>query len=175
VTLSDIEQALLRLTKAKRSALDLTTHIADFAQANNRPVTELRDQATADRLSLAQSFIAAAEVLMTANPPMYRDAISRYYYAMYHTMRAVVYSTHGGDDHQEHAALPSHTPPDFPSSAVWRNTLKDARGRRNEADYDPYPSSPQAWQDIAADLRTKATQLVVISRAYLRGKGCRFV
>jgi len=52
---------------------------------------------------------------------------------MYHAARAVVYLAHQGDDHQEHDQLYKNLPDDFLDVAVWKNELKDARLKRNEA------------------------------------------
>ncbi len=82
-----------------------------------------------------------ADRLMRARPPMCRVAVGRYYYGMYHAMRAVVYFHVTGDDHEQHSVLPRSMPADFPDADFWKNALKDARLRRNEADYDPYPMS----------------------------------
>jgi len=127
------------------------------------------------RLLLAKELLQTADKLMRSRPAQYRSAISRYYYSMYHAIRAVVYYVHGGDDHQEHTNLPGHLPPDFVDRALWQNALKDARARRNDADYDPYPLAPGAWRDVARDLRVRARQLVVLAESYLRWKGCAHI
>ncbi len=48
---------------------------------------------------------------MRGRPPMRRVAVGRYYYAMYHAMRAVVYFRTPGDDHEQHSDLPRWTQP----------------------------------------------------------------
>ena len=82
---------------------------------------------------------------------------------------------HDGDDFEEHQTLPGKSPDDLPDRAMWSNALKDARERRNAADYDPYPKSDGAWRDIATSLRTEARALSVVIRVYLRSKGCRYL
>ena len=43
---------------------------------------------------------------------------------------------------------------------VWSNKLKDARERRNAADYDPYPKSEEAWRHTAESLLPDARALI---------------
>ena len=114
-----------------------------------RTLEELQARGCVDRLLLAESMIRAGDKLFKARPPEYRSAISRYYYAMYHSARAVTYFRFDGDDHQAHSALPSHLPHDFPNQASWQNEIKDARERRNEADYEPYPEQVKAYRKWA--------------------------
>jgi uncharacterized protein (UPF0332 family) len=106
-----------------------------------------------------------------SNPP-YRIVIARSYYSMYHAIRAVVFFSHGGDDHEEHSALPKHIPPDFPERARWENKLKNARLERNRAEYDPYPKSEKAYAGAATDILTDAQTFLTLARLYLRKKGC---
>lgn len=111
--------------------------------------------------------------MLRVAPPMYRDALSRYYYSMYHAMRAVVFFVEDGDDFQGHSKLPGKTPDDFPQATLWQNALKDARTKRNAADYDPYPKSDRAHRPGASELQEKAQELEAISRAYLLNLGCK--
>ena len=94
---------------------------------------------------------------------------------MYHAMRAAAFVFHGGDDHQEHKTLPTQAPGDMPTPDIWSNKLKDARERRNQADYDPYPKSEVAWRRIADSILPEARALVKVVRVYLRSKGIRHV
>lgn len=94
---------------------------------------------------------------------------------MYHSARAVVYFSHGGDDFEKHADLPGRVPSDFTDSDLWRNALKDARSHRNDADYDPYPSDPRSWRAIAGHLGTNAVDLLAEAEQYLKRKGCVYV
>lgn len=137
-----------------------------------RKLDELRDQTCADRLALAGTFLLAGDRLLRLRPPEYRSAISRYYYAMFHCMRAAVYYDNDGDDHQKHEVLAQHTPADFPDSAVWQNRLKDARGIRNDADYDAYPKQHSEFRQSALNLRAQATAMIPLVHAYLVSKGC---
>jgi uncharacterized protein (UPF0332 family) len=175
VTLTPVEQQLLRISKSTQRQLTLFRDGVYITAATARTLDDLRDQACADRLALAESFVAVGDRLMRSRPPEYRSAISRYYYAMYHCMRATVFFDHDGDDHQKHDVLPQHTPADFPDGDVWENRLKDARGRRNDADYDPYPVNRTAPRQAASDLQAHARALVPIVRSYLRSKGCDHV
>ncbi|WP_157358561.1 HEPN domain-containing protein [Amycolatopsis sp. ATCC 39116] len=166
------EEALLRVSKAGKKTLGLFEEGLHLTGLTSQTFDELREQVCADRLSLADRFIVTGSKLMRARPAEYRSAISRYYYAMYHSVRAVVYFAHKGDDHQEHSKLPSNLPNDFPGHGLWLNDLKDARAYRNDADYDPYPLDNLRWKDAAKTLAAKAPVLAKTARQYLRQKGC---
>lgn len=138
------------------------------------PISQLAYLVAADRWYLAYEHKRHANKLLKLKPALYRSAISRYYYAMYHAMRACSYVFHGGDDYEQHKELPSHIPSDFPPtpSTNWQNALKNARETRNRADYDPYPKSDKAWKIDAMNLKADADKLLLVSRAYLQTKGC---
>jgi uncharacterized protein (UPF0332 family) len=126
----------------------------------------------ADRWRLGSEHRRQANKLMVMVDPLYRSAVSRYYYAMYHAIRACVYLSHGGDDHEKHVELPRHIPNDFEPLVNWQNILKDAREIRNDADYNPYPKSDLAWRSNAERLKATTERLLVVSRRYLQNKGC---
>jgi hypothetical protein len=91
---------------------------------------------------------------------------------MYHAARTVSFVFHAGDDHQDHRDLHKGIPDEFPDSERWRNDLKEARLRRNEADYDPYPKPDDEFAAVSkVQLRT-ATDFLQVAEQYLRGKGC---
>jgi uncharacterized protein (UPF0332 family) len=169
------KETLLRVSKATRSIRNNWIEGVYLQSSTGRTLDELCDRATADRLALSRQFLKDGDTMMGTSPIPYRSVISRYYYAMYHTMRAVVYYQFGGDDHEQHSTLPGHTPADFPNAAIWQNALKDAREHRNAADYDPYPKTLSYWQAVAGQLSTQAHNLMPIARSYLRSKGSRFV
>jgi uncharacterized protein (UPF0332 family) len=169
------EQALLRVCKADKKTLNLFAEGIYLEGLTARTLRELQDQVSADRLRLATGLLHAGDRLVRSRPPHYRSAVSRYYYCMYHAVRAVVYYVHGGDDYDAHSALPSQIPPDFVDSALWQNSLKDGRAHRNDADYDAYPVNRSVWRGVATDMGVQATQLLSLSEQYLRGKGCGYI
>jgi uncharacterized protein (UPF0332 family) len=175
VSLNGHEQALLRVSKSKRQTLAGFKEGIYLQATTGRPIDELREQACADRLGLAVGFQAMADRLMRTRPPMYRAAVGRYYYAMYHAMRAVVFYSVEGDDHEQHSDVPSKVPHDFPRLGFWQNELKDARLRRNEADYDPYPDQDATFRDAGRHLARQCGDLLTEARRYLQTKGCAFV
>lgn len=172
VQLSPQDHALLRVGIASKKTLILYAEAIHLTSVTAKSIVQLQQQVCVDRLQMADRFIRAAEKLVRCRPPEYRSAVSRYYYAMYHSVRAVVYFAHGGDDHQEHSTLPTKLPVDFPGHNVWLNDLKDARSRRNDADYDPYPFSDAAWKSVASNLASQAPRLAQEARTYLQRKGC---
>ena len=111
-------------------------------------------------------------MFLRTSPARHRDSISRSYYAMYHAARAVVYLAHQGDDHQEHDQLYKAIPSDFPDVEVWKNELKDARLKRNEADYEFFSETMGSFRPASGLLFDKATEFDVICTDYLRNRGC---
>ena len=82
-------------------------------------------------------------------------------------MRACAYIFHEGDDHKEHSELPKHVPTDFATPGPWSTKLKDARLLRNNADYDVYPKSDNAWRKPALAIKTDADSLLKTAKQYL--------
>jgi hypothetical protein len=79
---------------------------------------------------------------------------------------------HPGDDFEEHDKVANGLPADLPDVELWRNKIKDARLKRNEADYEPFMSSdPQFKSASAATLRV-ADDFFRVCLTYLRSKGC---
>ena len=136
-----------------------------------KPIGDLLCKVAVDRWALAFRLRAQANQLL--NSHHYRSAISRYYYSMYHSMRACVFIHHEGDDHEKHSELPLYIPPSFdPAGTNWQTKLKDARLLRNRVDYESYPKSEHAWQPDAQTIRQDANLLLKVSRHYLALKGC---
>jgi uncharacterized protein (UPF0332 family) len=162
---------LRRVATANKKQIDGWREGRHLESESSRTLEELLARVASDRIGLARSLLRDAERLAAQTPPLYRASVSRGYYAMYHAMRAAAFVFHGGDDHQEHRALPAKAPDDLAEPDKWSNRLKDARERRNQADYDPYPKSPTAWRAIADGVLRDARALIVVVRTYLRTKG----
>jgi uncharacterized protein (UPF0332 family) len=169
------DDALLRIGKASKKTLLLYGEGIYLTASTARGLIDLQHQVCADRVRLARAFLVAGSKLLRSRPGQYRNAISRYYYSMYHAARAVVYFSHGGDDHEAHSVLPTKLPDDFVDGDLWQNSLKDARSRRNQADYDPYPTAEASWKPIATTLANDAPELVALAEQYLRAKGCTHI
>lgn len=128
------------------------------------PVARLMSQVTSDRLALAGEQLRAGDELITGG--QFRSAISRHYYAMYHAARAITYAHHGGDDHEQHSRLPRHLPATWHDLLLREGQLSDARLLRNQADYDPYPSSLNEWEAEARTLGATASGFVSASEDF---------
>jgi len=163
---------LIFVSKAKQEAIKNWEEGVSLQRDSGLTITQLRLIVAADRWQLASRHKSHADRLMKLTPAPYRTIISRYYYALYHAMRAAAFIFHAGDDYEEHSKLPSYIPDDFPSKSLWQTTLKDARLLRNRADYDPYPKSEQSWAKRAANIGNDAKNALHAARAYLRQKGC---
>jgi len=167
------EKRLNRFAAAEKDLIDNWKEGASIASESQTSFDQLIQFAASDRWRLAEKHRSAANKLAALNPPQHRAAISRYYYSMYHSMRACVYVFNKGDDHQAHRVLPKKIPSDFPSPDYWETKLKDALAARNAADYDPYPKANSAWRKLALQLQRDASELTILARAYLRKKGCK--
>jgi uncharacterized protein (UPF0332 family) len=165
-------EKLIRISKAKKNEIEKWKEGVYLEKETSKTVDDLIKKVVADRYYFAKSILSEARNLSRASTKTSRFVISRYYYAMYHAMRAVVYIHHGGDDFEEHKTLPSKVPQDFPNFEQWSNDLKDARERRNNADYDPYPKSIDYWDKIAKKLEKSCMSLLVEVKKYLLAKGC---
>lgn len=172
MSLGPSDQRLLRVSESKKQELNAFKAGVHLEHASGRSIDDLLAQASADRLRLAEASLRDADRAMRSRPPMRRVAVGRYYYAMYHAIRSVVFFRTPGDDHEQHSELPGRMPADFPRADHWKNELKDARLRRNEADYDPYPVFDVSFRDPASHLKVEARVLVTEARNYLHTKGC---
>jgi uncharacterized protein (UPF0332 family) len=166
---------MLRVSKAKNQLIRNWREGVSLESDTGQTIGDLQQRASADRLQLAYDFRRRGNALMRQSPPLYRDAVSRFYYAMYHAMRAVIYFVEDGDDHEEHHQLPTKMPADFPRASSWANDLKSARERRNSADYEPYPKSNGSWQAHAEELQRRTNDLLPLAKTYLTRKGCRYL
>jgi uncharacterized protein (UPF0332 family) len=162
---------LRRVALARKTLIDNWKEGCRLETESTHSLEELLARVASDRIGLAISLLRDAERLAAHRPPLYRASVSRGYYAMYHAMRAATFVSHGGDDHQEHKVLPTQAPKDMREPDKWSNKLKDARERRNQADYDPYPKSETAWRVVAETVLPDARALIVEVRSYLRKKG----
>lgn len=172
MALTALETRLQRVSKAPSRTLELWKEGVTIEAALSRPLDDVMAQTVADRLDLADDFIAMAERLMRSRFDMSRPAIARYYYAMYHSMRAASFQSLGGDDHEQHTVLSQKgVPNDYPNPSLASNELKNARLLRNEADYEQYPKASSYFKAAAKDLRPVALAFVQSSRHYVTSKG----
>ena len=165
------DKRLIRLTEDTNKQINGWKEGVSLQKDSGRTIPELMSKAAADRWHFAYEHRHNANKLLKSKPPLYRSAISRFYYSMYHAMRACVFVSHQGDDYEQHGALPKYVLNDSSFDFNWQNILKDARELRNRADYDPYPKSNTAWKQDALDLKKDADLFLSTTRAYLQKKG----
>ena len=166
---------LRRVAAANKNQLAAYKEGVYITTVSGLSVDDLRHEATVNRLDLAKHFLDAGNKLFRSRPSQHRSSISRYYYSMYHTLRAVVFFRHEGDDYESHGTLHAQVPQDFPNAAMWTNDFKSARENRNSADYDPYPPAHSNWKAIAKNLSLQAPTLLAVAESYLKGKGCKHI
>jgi len=122
------------------------------------PVDDLVRQAVSDRLRLAAEHLRHGDDLLLAGA--FRASVGRHYYAMYHAARAIVFGVCGGDDFERHSTLPRNLPAAMLDVGTLEAELTEARLLRNQADYDPYPSTDTEWEIDARSLGATAAGFV---------------
>ena len=145
----------LRISKAKHREVECWREDISIQRDSGTEVADLLLRVAAVRWKLASVHLRQAKASMSIRNPLYRAAVSRFYYAMYQAMRACVFVAYDGDDHESHDQLPLKVPKDFPHPDVWQTKLKSARLERNAANYDPYPQSDKAWSNAGANSLTR--------------------
>ena len=161
-----------RVAKGTQKQIEEWKEGVSLQNDSEQTISQLIGNAATDRWRFAYEHRQNANKLLASRPPLYRSAISRYYYSMYHAMRACVFISYQGDDYEQHGKLPHHIPDDFPSGHNWQNMLKNARDVRNRADYEPYPKLNTAWKPDALRLKEYATLFLSTTRTYLQNNGC---
>ena len=166
--LTDAE--LLHFSKSEQLTLENYNSGVIFARRARKTIKKIQVQVAKDRLTLAKFHLKDAVAISKSVPTMNRAAVSRAYYALYHSARAASYISLGGDDYEQHTKLPTKFPDDFPNVAHWKNTLKDARLERNRADYDPYPKGDLAFAQSALSFISEARKFIRLTQQYIKLK-----
>src|SRR5687767_9048033 len=76
---------------------------ASLVARSGLPIDDLVGKIALDRVALGATLHREARAALKRNPPSYRNAISRGYYAMYQTFRGIVFLVSGGDDYEKHS------------------------------------------------------------------------
>lgn len=171
-TLKERDKHLLFVSISEKTVVGNLRRGAHIERRLGKPIDTIIVSVAADRFRLPSQFFTSAKKVLKTSPPQYRSAISRAYYAMYHSARAVVYLDQGGDDYQDHSKLSQYIPDNFTNVAIWRNKLREARLLRNRCDYDPYPKQQNLFAPECAVLLIDAKDFLRFSKAYLVGRGC---
>jgi uncharacterized protein (UPF0332 family) len=172
MALTPVEQELLRLQKFKKHQINLMQNGVRLEGLAGARIEDLLRQASSARFTLAKRFLRSSRYLMSHRPVLHRDVVSRAYYSIYHSARAVSFLTHPGDDYEEHDKVANGLPADLPDVELWRNKIKDARLKRNEADYEPYMSSDPQFKRASAATLSLAGDFIGVCSTYLRSQGC---
>lgn len=172
-TLKERDKYLLVVSVSEKTVVGNLRFGAHLERKFGTSIDEIVLSVSADRYRLAVQFLTSARVASKSRPPQYRSAISRAYYAMYHSARAIVYVVNAGDDYQDHVKLSQQIPEQFPAATTWRNRLREARLLRNRCDYDPYPKQQKFFAADSADLLVETQEFLRLSKRYLVGRGCK--
>lgn len=162
---------IIYISKLKASQIDCANRTEHIRDTHGHKLQQMVLAAASRRHELATLFLSEATRLMNATPPMYRLAISRLYYSMYHNIRSCVFIAHSGDDHEEHSKLPTKEIDGFDDTIDWKTMLKEARLSRNNADYDIHPIDDTQFKASAEQLASHASQINDKCLAFLTTKG----
>lgn len=166
------QKRLNRIVQAKAIQINSWSEGVSLERDSGLSIVALRLLGAAARFRLALDHRKHGNVLLSASPACYRGAISRYYYSLYHGIRACAYLHHGGDDYEDHSTLPAQVPTTLPAGLAWADILKDARLARNAADYDPFPRVSTAMKLQAEDMKKTVNKALPLLRRHLRQEGC---
>lgn len=144
----------------------LLYRLVDLGYLTRAQIDELINRLVTDRFAKAIDYLAFAqqlEVSVTLNQP---HIISRCYYAMYHTARALVLYVRRADmdDHERLPAALSQI-----LGANYGDILGRWREMRNRIDYSPY--APADLANHAATAVSDAISLLAASRDFLQNRG----
>jgi hypothetical protein len=173
MALTAVEKELLLIQKFKKNQINLLENGVRLVGVAGKPIEDLLREVSSARFKLAKRFLRSSTYLMSHKPVLHRDVVSRAYYAIYHSARAVSFLTHPGDDYEPHDKVASGLPGDMPDVETWRNKIKDARLKRNEADYEPFMSSDPTFRIASHATNELAVEFLGVCSIYLKGKGCR--
>lgn len=165
-------ERLNHVAKAKKNSIAAWKYGVELEQHADVSIDTIMKRVAARRWRLADGFRKQANQLFALSPSLSRSSISRYYYAMYHALRACVYLENEGDDYEDHSKLPTQIPPGLDPSKIWQTKMKDARIARNNADYEAYPLSSAFWRAQATNIKADATALLAVTKTFLTAKGC---
>lgn len=161
------DSMLLALSTSK--AAQIATVVLPQGRRGSVTLADLVSQVVSDRFRLASGHLGCADLLLQSSA--FRSSISRNYYAMYHSARAVAFGHHVGDDFEAHSVLPRNLPPPMPNVANRETELMDARLLRNQADYDSYPAAETDWQADARRIAAVAAGFVQACEDYALQSG----
>lgn len=165
------QKIYLDVARAPKAEIDSWKRGVSIEAKAGESISAIFKRACVFRYRLGDEFLTAARIEIKKAKPKNRSAVGRSYYAMYHYVRAVVYLSYGGDDHEAHSNVPKKIPDDFPDRALWQNRLREARLERNRADYDPFPLSNLSYKASAAKIFGYAVGFSKVTKRYLQSKG----
>ena len=159
------ESILLNLAQSSQSDMEW---LEGFVGGPNN-LTSRIGEVISHRLELAGKHLRNGDSFLVIKE--YRTSISRHYYAMYHSARAICFGYHRGDDYQKHFVLPKHMPDDLEDRWRFSGTLNESRLLRNMADYDLYPLDESKWSKDANRMSSLASEFVSVCEEYAKFKG----
>ena len=150
------DEALLRnFIRISSSKYGLLKRLADL-RYNLGELDDTIAQITMDRYEMGEEFLCSAKAISGDSKVDRRNVISRSYYAMYHSARAVIFHTVLYDE-DVHERLPERIHEIL--RGKYGQILRECRDIRNEADYSPYPE---------IDLAAASREMIASAEGFLR-------
>lgn len=163
------ERRLHRIANLDSETLSHLREGATHVRSSGIDLSVLEIEVADERYRFALVLLADAKELLAQSRP--RSAISRAYYALYHSIRALAFLANSGDDYQNHSELPKGVPDAFSAAPEARALLKRGRLLRNQADYDAYPRELSYWLGEANKLLPEVESMLLSVKLYIRSKG----
>lgn len=148
-------QTLIILCRLKGAEYEWIRQLGNVGLLEIQAVEEAIDRIVVDRMRLAEELLKEAKTLSKGSGVSLRTAISRAYYAQYHSARAVIFHLYRRDM-DDHTSLPRAIEKVF--GKPLGDVLKYWREKRNKVDYSPYPQF---------DLRVTAREGVESAKHFL--------
>jgi len=146
----------------------LQTAVDAAAPLDAAKLQDIVNELTLDRFNLAKEFLSQAQAQDLSTISGQKIAISRSYYAMYHSARTVIFHYERADV-EKHEEIAKQLPSTLPNRAHWGFRLNEWRERRNQVDYSPYPKDN--LHVIAQQALVEAENFLDTCAQFLRKRG----
>lgn len=165
-----VNHDILRQFERKTStAFGLLQTVVDAAAPlDAAKLQNIVDELTLDRFNLAKEFLSQAQAQDLSTVNGQKIAISRGYYAMYQSGRAIIFH-YGRADIEGHEEVVKRLPSTLPNRVHWSFRLNEWRDKRNQVDYSPYPNGN--LYVIAQQVLVEAEDFLSLCAQFLRTRG----
>ena len=146
----------------------LQTVVSAAAPLDANKLQDIVNELTLDRFNFAREFLSQAQAQDLSTINGQKIAISRNYYAMYHSARTVIFHYERADI-EGHEGIAKRLPSTLPNREYWNIRLNEWRERRNQVDYSPYPKDN--LHAIAQQALVETEDFLSLCAQFLRTRG----